>query len=560
MDDSNLKISSAQVAEKFSAKMKQIGILAKEKEAEQKAILLGVTYFNLFRFAITAEALKLIPQKEALRLKAIVFLYTGESFSVGAVDPKNPEVLELIHVLEERHHAKGILYLISEQSFEEGLKMYAILPNIKPITKDVIITEADLNKFSAAIGSFLELSSALNKTENVSDVFLMILGSALKFKSSDVHIEAADVSVTIRLRLDGILQIVGELKKEVWAKIISRIKLMSGLKINIIDKPQDGRFSIVLGKEKVDIRVSTLPTTFGESVVMRILMPMAELKFEQLGLQDTVLEAMERQAARPTGMFITTGPTGSGKTTTLYAILQRLNKPGKKIITLEDPVEYKLPGINQSQIDPGKDYTFAKGLRSILRQDPDIVMVGEIRDLETAEVAIQAALTGHLMLSTVHTNNAAGAIPRLLSIGVKSFLMGPALNAIMGQRLVRRLCQSCKKVSELDEKTKERAKDLVGKISPALLEKKKIDLNNLVFYTSPGCVECQNLGFKGRIGIYELLEMNKDIEQLILKGELSAYVVEEVAIKNGMITMVQDGLLKALEGTTSVDEIFRVVE
>ncbi len=468
--------------------------------------------------------------------------------------------MELVHYIEERHHARGIVYLISEYSFEEASKLYEALPSIKAITKDVVITRTDLDRFSVAINSFDELNKAIQKTENVSDIFLMILGSALKFKSSDIHIEAAEKKIEVRMRLDGILQIVGELPKELWSKISSRIKLMAGLKINITDKPQDGRFSIVLGDEKVDVRVSTLPTTFGESVVMRILMSMTELDFDQLGLQDTVLSIVVKQMKKPTGMFITTGPTGSGKTTTLYAILQKLNKPGEKIITLEDPVEYKLLGINQSQIDPDKDYTFAKGLRSILRQDPDIVMVGEIRDLETAEVAIQAALTGHFMLSTIHTNSAAGAIPRFLSMGVKPFLLAPALNAIMGQRLVRRLCQKCKQAAKLDDALMERVKITLGKISKEFLEKKKIDLNNLKFFTSPGCVECQNLGFKGRVGIYELLEMNKEIEQLILKNELSTYVIEETAVKFGMITMAQDGLLKALAGVTSAEEIFRVVE
>lgn len=284
---------------------------------------------------------------------------------------------------------------------------------------------------------------------------------------------------------------------------------------------------------------------------------MAVVQFENLGVRGQSLEELRRQVERPNGMIMTTGPTGSGKTTTLYAVLQKLNEPGVKIITLEDPVEYKLEGINQSQIDPSHDYTFAKGLKSILRQDPDVVMVGEIRDLETAEVAIQAALTGHLMLSTIHTNSAAGAIPRFLSMGVKPFLLAPALNAVIGQRLVRKLCDKCKKEAALDEETIKKVKETLEGIQNAAI---KIDLNNLKFGASVGCDACHNLGYKGRIGIYEIMVMNKEIEQLILKNEVSEYVMQEVAVKNGMITMAQDGLLKALDGMTSVDEVFRVAE
>jgi len=257
-------------------------------------------------------------------------------------------------------------------------------------------------------------------------------------------------------------------------------------------------------------------------------------------------------------MIITTGPTGSGKTTSMYAIMQLLNKPGVKILTLEDPVEYKMEGINQSQVDSKKGFTFAQGLKSMLRQDPDIAMVGEIRDLETAEIAIQESLTGHLILSTIHTNNAAGAIPRFLSMGVKPFLLAPALNAVMGQRLVRRICQHCIVEEELDSHMLER----VGKIIETMPEKEKrhIDVNNLHFYKGAGCKQCNGLGYKGRIGIYEIFSINKEIEEVILSSRVSEYTIAEIAVKNGMITMVQDGILKAFDKLTSLEEIFRVAE
>lgn len=553
----SLRISSEEKSEAFDAKMKKVGLQGKEEEAKKQATALNLPYFNLFRFPITPEAIALISREKAGELKVICFFYFGAEIRLGAVEPSQPTIQELQHELEERHHAHAALYLISESSFNEAFKIYETLPTVKPISRDVVISEDDLRRFSEAIESFAELDKQI-KSVSVTDAITVLIAAALKFDASDIHVEAEEKSVVIRYRLDGILHPAANLNKEIWPRIVSRLKLTAGLKINVTDRPQDGRFTIAQMNQKIDVRVSTIPTVFGESVVMRVLKPLAAVKFEQLGLRGRPLEELTRQVDRPNGMIITTGPTGSGKTTTLYAVLQKLNEPGVKIITLEDPVEYKLEGINQSQIDASRDYTFSKGLRSILRQDPDVVMVGEIRDLETAEIAIQAALTGHLMLSTIHTNSAAGAIPRFLSMGVKPFLLAPALNAIMGQRLVRRLCDKCKKEAALDKAALQRVKETLGALSPASGE--KVDLENLKFYNSVGCPACQNLGYKGREGIYEIMLMTKEIEQLILKGEVSEYVMQEIAVKNGMITMVQDGLLKALDGITSVEEVFRVAE
>ncbi|MBI5023192.1 MAG: type II/IV secretion system protein [Candidatus Magasanikbacteria bacterium] len=551
-----LKITSDEQEEQFGVKMKQIQIDQKEKEAEAAAAGFGVPYINLFRFPITAEALNLLPRAKADELKVICFFYNGTELRLGAIDPTNQKILDLQHELEERNHAGSAIYLISEHSWQEGMKFYETLPVIKTRTRDVMISETDIERFGAAVDSFIALDKQV-KGASVTDVFSVLIAAALKFDASDIHIEAEETKIVARFRLDGILHPVADLPNDLWVRVISRLKLISGLKINIIDKPQDGRFTIAIKGQKIDVRVSTIPTVYGESAVLRILKPMAVVQFENLGVRGQSLEELQRQVERPNGMIMTTGPTGSGKTTTLYAVLQKLNEPGVKIITLEDPVEYKLEGINQSQIDPSHDYTFVKGLKSILRQDPDVVMVGEIRDLETAEVAIQAALTGHLMLSTIHTNSAAGAIPRFLSMGVKSFLLAPALNAVIGQRLVRKLCEKCKKETKLDEAVAKKVKETLGTIQNQTV---KIDLNNLKFFASVGCEACQGLGYKGRIGIYEIMVMNKEIEQLILKSEVSEYVMQEIAVKNGMITMAQDGLLKALDKMTSVDEVFRVAE
>jgi type II secretory ATPase GspE/PulE/Tfp pilus assembly ATPase PilB-like protein len=381
----------------------------------------------------------------------------------------------------------------------------------------------------------------------------------LKLEASDVHVEAEEKGIVVRFRLDGILHDVAMLPVEAYKKLVARIKLVSALKININTTPQDGRFTIKNPDGDVDVRVSTMPTVFGESIVMRLLrQSRGGLSLDQIGLVGDAYEKLKHEIERPNGMIITTGPTGSGKTTTMYAVLQILNEPGVKIITLEDPVEYRMQGINQSQIDRSKDYTFAKGLRSILRQDPDIAMVGEIRDLETADIAIQAALTGHLILSTIHTNSASGAIPRFLSMGVKPFLLAPALNCVIGQRLVRLLCQKCKKKVTLSEEQKERVEtalaNLPQKQAAEIAQKEKI------FYTGGGCEACHGIGYKGRVGIYEIFIMSQVIEQLILTGQVSEFEIEKIAVQNGMVTMVQDGLMKALEGKTSVDEVFRVIE
>ncbi|MBT7755122.1 MAG: type II/IV secretion system protein, partial [Candidatus Magasanikbacteria bacterium] len=437
-------------------------------------------------------------------------------------------------------------------------KLYDNLPVVEALTKDITIHAGDLEKVQADIDNFQSLKKLIERT-STTDTLTFLLGAALKLEASDMHIEAEDKGIVVRLRLDGILHDAVDLPKEMYKKLVSRIKLVSSLKINVKDKPQDGRFSILLPEGEVDVRVSTIPTVYGESIVMRLLKQSREgLSLDSLGLRGDAYEMLMHEITRPNGMIITTGPTGSGKTTSLYAIMQILNKPGVKIITLEDPVEYKMDGINQSQIDHSKGYTFAKGLRSMLRQDPDIAMVGEIRDIETADIAVQSALTGHLILSTVHTNSAAGAIPRFLSMGVKPFLLAPAVNSIIGQRLVRKLCEHCREEKVLDEKEQDR----VNKLIEAMSEKDRAEIQGkeMTFYTPKGCDECGDIGYKGRIGIYEIFVMNADIEQLILSGNVSEFDIERVAIKHGMRTMVQDGIRKALEGITSVEEIFRVIE
>jgi type IV pilus assembly protein PilB len=347
-----------------------------------------------------------------------------------------------------------------------------------------------------------------------------------------------------------------DFEKKIYKGILSRIKLLSGIKLNITDRAQDGRFTAALEDLPIEIRVSTIPTEYGESIVMRLLNPKKLIDLEQLGLRGDLLEIFKEEIKRTTGMIIVTGPTGSGKTTTLYAFLKKIVNPEIKIITIEDPIEYRLEGITQTQVDPAKGYTFANGLRAIVRQDPDVILVGEIRDGETANIAIQAALTGHLVLSTLHTNDAAGTVARLVNLGVKPYDIGPALNMIVAQRLVRKVCKKCKKEREATKEELEKFKKFLSDLPPQI----KIPeiKEGLKIAQTVGCEDCNFTGFKGRSGIYEIILFDDEMEKFILK-EQSIAALREKAKEKGMVTMYQDGLIKVLQGETTIEEVERVV-
>jgi type IV pilus assembly protein PilB len=544
--------------DRFDKKLGQIQTKQKEINVMKQAAQSGYPHIDLNGFPVSQQALTQLPQADAERLQAVCFFATTEQVRVGAIDPTNAEVLALLESLQDRNHAEGALYQISQRSFDHVIDLYARLPVVKLVTKDISIREEDLAKVEASITDFESLGKLLERA-TASDLMIYLLGAALKLNVSDVHIEAEEHGIVARFRLDGILHEATQIDKELYAKFVSRVKLVASIKINITDKPQDGRFTIKLATGDVDVRVSTMPTVYGESIVMRLLkQSRSGLSLDNIGLTGDAYVRLSHEITRPNGMITTTGPTGSGKTTTLYAVMTILNKPGVKIITLEDPVEYRMQGINQSQIDRSRDYTFAKGLRSILRQDPDIAMVGEIRDLETAEIAIQAALTGHLILSTIHTNSAAGAIPRFLSMGVKPFLLAPALDSVIGQRLLRRICTECIVEDTLTDEQKRRVEEVISSMPETI--RAGIETKNNVFYRGRGCEVCNGIGYKGRVGIYEILIMDGELEQMVLSGRVSEYEIEKHAVSRGMVTMVQDGILKAIDKITSVEEVFRVIE
>jgi type IV pilus assembly protein PilB len=545
------------VAGRFAKKQGEIKIKEIEKETEQAAQSLGMDYVSLVTFPISPEAIALIPEEQANDLGVVCFYYDGQNIRLGCVNPSD-EVAEVMKHLSEKYFADIKLYLISETSLIRALETYKSVPKVKKYESGVEISEASLTKFKEAIANYKSLNEKINEV-NISDVITLMLATAIKVGASDIHIEAEEIGVVIRIRIDGVLQEAAVIDRTKWKKIISRLKLLARVKLNIENKPQDGRYSIYLDGSKIDVRCSFLPTAFGESVVMRLLGNSGlTLSLESLGVRPEIFPILEREIAKPNGLILTTGPTGSGKTTTLYAILNKLNKPGVKIITLEDPIEYQLKGINQSQIDNNKKgYSFSDGLRSVLRQDPNVVMVGEIRDLETAEIAVQASLTGHIVLSTLHTNDAAGVIPRLIDLGVKPYFLVPSINAVIGQRLVRKLCPFCRVEHQLTEDENEQVNKILAVISPKAAINIPTPLPTL-YRAGTGCEKCNFIGYKGRAGIYEIFTMDDKIKQLTIDQAPSFRILQQ-AIENGMITMLQDGVLKVIDGDTSLEEVYRVV-
>lgn len=516
-----------------------------ESQAKRRAEIYQLPYLNMRSFPLDLNSMALITKEEAKAAQAIPFYKEGRELKIAITNPANPLLTELKRKFSEKYRLT--LYFVSQSSFDSTYKFYSkvIVPTSQ--FKEVIHVDKQTN-YQETLQSFSESSS-------VSELLTMIFGGALQMGASDIHVEPEDHVVKIRYRIDGVLQDAVQLPKPQHKTLAARLKLMAKLKLNVENEAQDGRITIMNGDEQIDVRVSVLPSSFGEALVLRLLgVGAVSLKIKDLGLTGKALQVVYEELQKPNGMVITTGPTGSGKTTTLYAFLRELNKPGVKIITLEDPVEYKVEGIQQTPIDHRVDFNFNKALRSVLRQDPDVVMVGEIRDPETAETALQAALTGHVVLSTLHTNDASGAIPRLLTMGVKPFIISPALNAIIAQRLVRRLCPDCIQRAELDEPTLQKVKQALQDI-PAAAEVKVP--SELVFYNSSGCQSCAGLGYKGRIGIYEVVQVTEEMKGLILT-EPSGLQVKELAIKNGSLSMLQDGLLKALGKITDVHEVFRV--
>jgi type IV pilus assembly protein PilB len=530
---------------------------SEERDAQKRAQKLNLPYVDLRQIPISLDAISILQEEEARKAKAAVVEKKIHNIALVVYNPQLSETQKIINILKDKGFTIKI-FIVSQSSLEEAWKLYKfVIPPQEEITGKISIKQSSLEQLTEQFKNLDKLKQFFNEINfneiQTTEFFQIILAGSLANRVSDIHFEAQEKGVRLRFRIDGVLyDILNNIPFKNYDALLSRIKLLSNMKINIHEEPQDGRFTINLAGKETEIRVSVIPSEFGETIVMRILDPSAiNVGLEKLGIREDDLAILSKNIKKPNGLILNTGPTGSGKTTTLYSILKDLNSPEIKIITIEDPIEYRIEGIEQTQVDPSVGYDFASGLRSIVRQDPDIILVGEIRDKETAEIALQAALTGHLVLSTLHTNDSIGAIPRLVDLGVKPQTIGPAISLIIAQRLVRRLCDNCKKEVELTDDLKNKISKFLDKLPPRV---KKENYTNFKIYTASGCEVCSGIGYKGRLGIFEFFEGGPDIEELILK-EVSWLALNKIAKQKQFVNLQQDGILKVLKGETTFKEV-----
>jgi len=534
----------------------------RKKEEENSTIRLaqelGLPYANLLTQTINLDALALLDESTSRNAEIAIVEKHDFNLRVCVKNTQDPKTIAVIESLIKRGF-KVNLFLVSLQSLKKAWDFYrSIVAKEENITGELEITPENLWELQEKIHFIDDFKKIFNTAQlkSTSMILELIIAGSLSLDSSDIHIEPETNEARLRFRIDGILQEAVTLEKAVYDHLLNRIKLLSELKLNIIDTPQDGRFSISTDKKSIEIRTSVLPGPNGESVVLRILDPdKLSSSVDDLGLLEHDYNTIQEQLKRPHGLIVTTGPTGSGKTTTLYSFLKKINTPGIKIITIEDPIEYHISGISQSQVDPDNKYTFASGLRSILRQDPDVILVGEIRDAETADIALHAALTGHLVFSTLHTNDAPSAVLRLIDMNLNPHIIAPAINSIVAQRLVRKVCSKCSKKEKITQEELAIIKESLGKL-PDSVKKPAVD-ENTELMRAIGCSFCNNTGYKGRIGIFEIFTINPEAGEVIVSNPTQTDLIA-IAKKNGMIEMRQDGILKVLSGITTIEEVNRV--
>ena len=525
------------------------------------AYVLGIPFVDLTKETIPLEILQIVPEPIARKYNIVSFERQAMDLKVAML---NPEDLQTIDFIRKKSGYRIIPCLTTKESIQAALRHYE--KSLKAEFGDLLtVTTVDVDEGQDS-GSLEKIASDLPVVRIVDT----LLKHAILQSASDIHIEPSETDVIVRYRIDGVLHDAMVLPRDAATGIVARIKVLSNLKLDEHRQPQDGRFKIEKDDYKISFRVSILPVFDGEKIVMRLLDESSKgLTLEKMGLGNEGLEIVHREIKKPNGIILVTGPTGSGKTTTLYTIMDILNTQEVNISTVEDPVEYRMPRVNQSQVNPKVGMTFAAVLRSLLRQDPDILMVGEIRDNETLEIALHAAMTGHLVLSTLHTNSAAATLPRMLDMGAEPFLIASTVNVIVAQRLVRKVCVECRKEYKLDKKEVEAlAKSvdmeeiIVALKSDAELKKRLGDVKSLAevpFYRPGGCEQCGGEGYRGRVGVYEVLEMSTDIRKLVTQAA-TAEDIDKKARENGMLSMSQDGFMKAARGLTTIEEVLRVTK
>jgi type II secretory ATPase GspE/PulE/Tfp pilus assembly ATPase PilB-like protein len=549
--------------EKQDKKLDEFRKREEEDLAQMTASRHGLEYVDLGPIHVNMDALRVITEKEAREAKVAAFSLVGKKIKMAVLSPSHQNTLVALDSLASKGFEVSVA-VASIISLEKVWSRYADLSFSTETKAGALdISSEDIRTFIGKIKTIEDVRASmeevlkLKKGFRISKILEIVLSGGLATKASDIHVEPEEGYVRLRYRLDGVLTDILNFDTETYNLLLSRIKLLSGLKLNVKSEAQDGRFSVKVGDDDIEIRTSMLPGAYSESVVLRILNPKSiQVPLEEVGIPEKLLALLLRETARPNGMILTTGPTGSGKTTTLYAFLRKLHKPDVKIITIEDPIEYHLPGIVQTQVNPDKNYTFALGLRSALRQDPDVIMVGEIRDGETAKIAIDSAETGHLVFSTLHTNSAAGAYPRLIDLGVNAKTMTSAINIVLAQRLVRKLCAACKREVTLEGDLKNRIQEIIaGTVDKDIVK----GLQTEKMWTAVGCPECNKSGYKGRTGIYEALTTDSALETAIEKNP-SERDIKKATRSQGIPDMREDGVMKVLTGVTSLDELERVID
>ncbi len=538
---------------KADGKMRELRHREEEALVSALAPRYNLPYIDLTDTTIDVEALRFLTEEESRNAEVAVFGQGNGTALIAVRNPNHPLLPETLELLRKRGH-EPMVHMASLKSIELAWSRFldtkhatAEIRGVLDVSTEQIASFAEHIKTHLDVGTLIATLKNEGGAERVSKTIEVIFGGALSLNASDIHIEPSQNSARIRYRLDGVLGDVTDVERHMYELIMSRLKLLSGLKLNIRKEAQDGRFTFTVGNRDIEVRSSVIPGGYGESLVMRLLDPSAaNFQFERLGLNARLHAVMEEELARPNGAIITTGPTGSGKTTALYAFLQHVHTPQIKIITLEDPIEYKLPGIVQTQV--GETYTFGEGLRSILRQDPDVIMVGEIRDRDVAETAVHAALTGHLVFSTLHTNSAVGAFARIVDLGVDPRMIASAFNIILGQRLVRKLCEHCK----ITRDTTSAEQELIQRIM-----KQPVAVHEVC--DAKGCEACGFSGYKGRIGVFEAIRVDDAVENAILNDPRETALLEASSTQD-IPSMQQDGILKVLGGITSIDELSRVLD
>lgn len=538
---------------KLTAGVKGLNQQMKERDVQEKAKSLGLPYVNLLAMPINPDLANTVSLEQATEGRLALFFKSGKRLRIAVMDPEISQTKAALEALRGQGYDIEVS-LCSDDSLEQAHKIYFTSQYQKKEAVENVVQESDLGSFAEEIADLQQLKDKVeSSTYDVALNYVQV--GAYKSQSTDVHFQPEESHVQVRFRIDGVLKPVFQITRKAYDGLLKEIKHLSHLKLNITETPQDGQYSFLVNERQINVRVSILPTHYGEACVMRLLdSEKPQINFEELGFEGASLAAIQEAVSLSHGIIMVTGPTGSGKTTTLYSMLQSIDTETKKVITLEDPIEYNLPGISQSQVDEHMNYGFADGLRAILRQDPDIIMVGEIRDLETAETAAQASLTGHLVFSTLHTNSAIESIPRLVNMGLKAFVLAPALNLIVAQRLVRKLCEHCVEKAPVTDSERSQLESVLTSLSgkgiaaelPAELPRSK------------GCDQCGHTGFKGQVAIAEVLRFDEGLRNLILESRPIPEIAQYIQGQLKMASLLEDGILKVLKGVTTLEEVYRV--